>query len=304
MSMEELFINMKITEQVNENSKGIDLKTTEDILRTINNEDKLIPFVVEKAINQIVPLVDEVVRSFNEDGRLFYIGAGTSGRLGVLDASECPPTFGVSENMVIGLIAGGDVALRKALENVEDNVDGGILDLKKRNFCSKDILVGIAASGSTPLVHGAMEYARTLGAVTGAIACTEDAAIFEVADYPILANVGPEIITGSTRMKAGTAEKLILNMITTSSMIKIGKVYDNYMVDMVPANIKLRKRAIYLVSTIAECDEELAKRNLIKTDYDVKISIVMIKKNVDSILAEEILKKAKGNLHRALGEWK
>ncbi|HOE75671.1 MAG TPA: N-acetylmuramic acid 6-phosphate etherase, partial [Rectinema sp.] len=221
------YLERATTESRNVHSEHIDDLPVIEILRIINEEDKGVPFAVEKALPSIAALVEDVVRAFNNDGRLVYIGAGTSGRLGVLDASECPPTFGVPPSMVVGLIAGGDAALRNSIEGAEDHPENGVKALKDIDFSAQDVLVGITASGAAPYVLGAMEYARNLGAAVAAISCNRQSKTFEIAHHKILIEVGPEVITGSTRMKAGTAQKLVLNMITTASMIRIGKVYGN-----------------------------------------------------------------------------
>ena len=220
---------------------------TRQLLENINREDKKVPYVVEKLIPQIEELVDEIVDRMLGGGRLFYLGSGTSGRLGVVDASELPPTFGAEEGMVIGLIAGGDAAIRKAQEWAEDDRDRGSQDLKAYEINRADVVVGIAASGTTPYVVGALEWCREQGIVTAGITCNEETPLDAAADYPIEAPVGPEFVTGSTRMKAGTAQKLILNMISTSVMIKLGRVEDNRMVDMQLTNNKLVERGTQMV---------------------------------------------------------
>jgi len=260
----------------------------------------MVPLAVSKAIPQISSLIDDIVHAFKSGGRLFYIGAGTSGRLGVLDASECPPTFGISPSMVKGIIAGGHVALTSAVEWIEDNEQAGIDALMKEGFTSSDILVGITASGSAPFVKAAMRHAYEMGAIVGAIACNQDSEIFKVAHHSIYLAVGPEIIAGSTRMKAGTAQKLVLNMITTASMIHIGKVHDNYMVDMSPVNAKLVKRAKRLITKITGCDELVAEEMLKASGNHVKTAIVMIQSQVSCDEAKRRLEAAQGNLHRAL----
>ena len=240
-------VSKMTTEQRNPNSFEIDTKSTLEILTIINKEDMTVPGAVTPAIPALSELVDEIVKAFKAKGRLFYIGAGTSGRLGVLDASECPPTFGVPSTMVQGIIAGGKQALTTAVEWVEDDEEAGVEALKQVEFSARDVLVGITASGQAPFVKSAMRYALSLGAVVGALACNRNSPIFENSTHRIFLDVGPEILTGSTRMKAGTAQKLVLNMITTTAMIKLGKVYNNYMVDLTPTNSKLQRRALRLV---------------------------------------------------------
>lgn len=236
-----------MTTETNSNYTDLEKKTVSELLIGINQEDKLVPIAVENAMPQIEKLIPEVVSKLKNGGRLFYIGAGTSGRLGVVDASECPPTFGVSYDMVIGIIAGGDGAIRKAVEGAEDSKELAVLDLKNHHFSANDFLIGIAASGRTPYVIGGLEYARQLGAKTGCVVCNSDSAIAKVCDFPVEVIVGPEFITGSTRMKAGTAQKLVLNMITTVSMVQLGKVKGNKMVDMMLTNEKLVDRGTKMV---------------------------------------------------------
>lgn len=239
----------------------MDVKT---LLHNINNEDKTVPLAVEKAIPQIEALVKEMVPRMKKGGRLFYIGAGTSGRLGVVDASECPPTFGVSFDLVVGLIAGGDGAIRKAVEHAEDDAQQAWVDLKNVNISENDTLIGIAASGRTPYVIGGLEKANQNNILTGCIVCNPDSKMAEVAQFPIEAIVGPEFVTGSTRMKAGTAQKLILNMISTSVMIQLGKVVGNKMVDMQLTNHKLEERAVRMVMDEINVEREVAQELLRK----------------------------------------
>ena len=230
------------TEQVNPATAHIDSCTTLEMVRLINDEDKKVALAVEKVLPEIAQAVDKIAESFSHGGRLFYIGAGTSGRLGVLDASECPPTFGVKPDMVQGLIAGGDSALIKAVEGAEDNRQLAAENLRERNFTAADVLVGITASGRTPYVLGGVEFAKTLGAVTVGVSCVENSALAQAVDIAITPVTGAEALTGSTRMKAGTATKMVLNMLTTAAMIKIGKVRGNLMVCVQATNDKLRDR--------------------------------------------------------------
>lgn len=291
---------LPLTEQRNPRSFQIDTKSTEEILRIINTEDKTIPTIVEKSIPNLVPLIDCLVSIFQKNGRLFYIGAGTSGRLGVLDASECPPTYGVSPEMVQGFIAGGDTALRKSVENAEDSAEQGIAQLQSANFSSNDMLIGITASGSAPYVIGTMEYARSLGSPVGAISCNPDSLTFSHADYAICIPVGPEIIAGSTRMKAGTAQKLVLNMISTTAMIKLGKVYNNFMIDLVPVNAKLIKRSIRLISEITACTIEKATLYFEQSGKNIRTAIIMASLEIKKSEAESLLNGAKNNINKAL----
>ncbi len=235
-----------------------------ELLININNEDKTVPYAVEKAIPQIEELAQQIVTKLKEGGRLFYIGAGTSGRLGIVDASECPPTFGVSHDLVIGLMAGGDAAIRKAVEFAEDSTEQGWLDLKEYNITEKDIVVGIAASGTTPYVIGALKTCNEHGIITGCITCNHDSPLALTAQFPIVVVVGPEFVTGSSRMKAGTAQKLVLNMLSTSAMIQLGKVKGNKMVDMQLSNNKLVDRGTKMVMDALTISESLANELLLK----------------------------------------
>lgn len=240
----------------------LELMSTEELLRNMNREDKTVPEIIENEIPKIQQLVDVIVQQIEKGGRLFYIGAGTSGRLGVLDASECPPTFGVSDDVVIGLIAGGDVALRKAVENAEDNNTQAWQDLQKFNINEKDVLIGIAASGTTPYVIGGIKKANENGLITGCITNNKNSPLAVEAKYPLEIEVGPEFVTGSTRMKSGTAQKLVLNMISTSVMIKLGRVKGNKMVDMQLSNKKLVNRGITMIMEELGVNEIEASRLL------------------------------------------
>lgn len=244
--------------------KDLENMSIKELLRNINNEDKKVSLAIEKSLNQIENLVEKVVEKFEKGGRLFYIGAGTSGRLGVLDASECPPTYGVPDDWVIGLIAGGDGALRKAVENAEDDTVQAWKDLQEFNINSNDVLVGIAASGGTPYVVGGLEDANKNGVTTGCITCNLNSAVSSVSQFPIEVIVGSEFVTGSTRMKAGTAQKLVLNMISTSLMVKLGRVKGNKMVDMQLSNKKLINRGTLMIAKELNVDDALAKELLLK----------------------------------------
>lgn len=291
---------MNSTEDRNPISYDLDLKSTREILEIINNEDQKIAYKVKDAMDQIQPLVDEVITTFVNGGRLFYLGAGTSGRLGVLDASETVPTFSVNPTLVTGLIAGGDDALRNPIENAEDSKEAAKMDLQKANLTNKDFVIGIAASGRTPYSIGAVEYAREIGAKTGSIACNKDAKISTYVDYPIEIETGAEVLSGSTRMKAGTATKMVLNMITTTAMIKIGKVYDNLMVDLKPTNEKLVDRATKIISEISGYDYESSKKILSQANNNVKAAIIMATKNVDYEESIKILENNKGFIREDL----
>ncbi|EPJ3743419.1 N-acetylmuramic acid 6-phosphate etherase [Proteus mirabilis] len=291
-----------VTESRNHHSEHIDTLSTLEMLKVINNEDKKVPFAVEATLPHIARLVDKVVTAFSQGGRLIYCGAGTSGRLGILDASECPPTYGIPHDMVIGLIAGGHKAILQAVENAEDNVQLGAEDLRQLNFNAKDVLVGIAASGRTPYVIGALEYARSLGAVTGAISCNPDSPIAQRADIAITPIVGPEVVTGSSRMKAGTAQKLVLNMITTGAMIKMGKVFGNLMVDVEATNAKLIERQIRIVMQATECERATAEQALAQCRRHCKTAILMILAGVDAQQATQLLAQNKGFIRQALAK--
>lgn len=253
---------MKRTTEEDSNYNHLEKMSVAEILQGINEEDKSIPFVIEKVLPAIKKVVDIIVEKISNGGRLFYIGAGTSGRLGVLDASECPPTYGVPYDMVIGIIAGGDQAIRKAVENAEDDMEQAWIDLSTYNICDKDVVVGIAASGTTPYVIGGLRKANQNGLETACIVCNDHSAIAAEAKYPIEVVVGPEFVTGSTRMKSGTAQKLILNMISTASMIRLGRVKGNKMVDMQLTNSKLVDRAVNMVMQSTKLDQESAQKLL------------------------------------------
>ena len=266
---------IKVTEQES-SYQHLEKMNVSDLLKNINNEDKTVPYVVEQAISQIEKLVYQVVTKLKDGGRLFYIGAGTSGRLGIVDASECPPTFGVPYDLVIGLIAGGDEAIRKAVEYAEDSVNQGWNDLQSYHITAQDVVIGIAASGTTPYVIGALERCNENGIVTGCVTCNKNSPLSNAAQYPVEVVVGPEFVTGSSRMKAGTAQKLVLNMITTTTMIQLGRVKGNKMVDMQLTNNKLVDRGTRMVM------EEL---------------------NIDQFLAEQLLQK-QGNVRAAINHFR
>lgn len=292
-----------LTEAINPNTFDIDERGMEDILRLINEEDKKVPFTVEKEIPKIAILVEEILKRIYRGGRVFYIGAGTSGRLGVLDASEIPPTFGEDPNLFQGIIAGGDEALRNSIEGAEDDYEQGKKDLLEKNLKEEDVVIGIAASGRTPYVIGALEYAKSIGAFTTSIVCNKNTPMEKVSDLTITLLVGPEVISGSTRMKAGTAQKLVLNMISTTVMIKRGKVYGNLMVDVQIKNTKLRKRAINIIKTICGLSEEEAEEYLKKAKENTKIAIIMAKIGLDYETSKFYLEKNKGNIKGTLKEF-
>ena len=269
---------MNKTECRNKNSIGIDKKNSLQIVKVINKEDKKVIKAVKQALPEISKAIDICYEALLNNGRVIYIGAGTSGRLGVLDASEMPPTFGVDNNQIVGLIAGGDDALRNPIEGAEDDPKAILVDLKKIKFTKKDVLLGASASGGAPYVISGLKYAKKLGSKTISLSTNKNTKIGSIVDVAIEPDVGPEIITGSTRMKSGTAQKLVFNMISTGAMIKLGKVYDNLMIDVSASNIKLKKRAIGIVKEFVKDKEEKEIENiLIETKYNVKKSIVMLK---------------------------
>lgn len=289
-----------LTEQVNPASENIDALPTEEVLRIINAEDQKVAAAVARELPHIAMAVDVIVDRMSKGGRLFYVGAGTSGRLGVLDAAECPPTFNVPPELVQGLIAGGERALHSAGEASEDDAGLGAADLAARGFTSKDVLVGIAASGRTPYVLGAVEAARKLGAVTVGVSCTPDSELARAVEIPITPLPGPEILAGSTRMKAGTATKLVLNMLSTAAMIRLGLVFGNLMVNVQPRNTKLEDRAKRIIAQAAGVDYDIAGALLKQAGNDVKTAIVMARLGISKENAEKRLREAAGRVSRAL----
>ncbi|MBK5075064.1 N-acetylmuramic acid 6-phosphate etherase [Budviciaceae bacterium CWB-B4] len=293
-------LNSMVTESRNKASEDIDQLSTLEMLRVINNEDKKVALAVEKELQHIADAVDIISSAFTDGGRLVYCGAGTSGRLGILDASECPPTYGTKPEQVIGLIAGGHQAIFKAVENAEDSLELGIEDLKAISFSSKDVLVGIAASGRTPYVIASMEYAKSLGANIISISCNPDSPIAQQADIAITPVVGGEVVTGSSRMKAGTAQKLVLNMLTTGSMIKIGKVYGNLMVDVEATNAKLVERQKNIVMQATDCSREEAEQALSQCQRHCKTAIVMVLTGMNAEQAKQALSASHGFIRAAI----
>lgn len=289
-----------VSEERNPRTMGIDLMSTPEIVATINGEDRLVPEAVGKTLPQVAQAVDRIVEAFGKGGRLVYIGAGTSGRLGVLDASECPPTFGVPPTMVVGVIAGGLGALVSAVEGAEDSAEGGAADLRAIDLTNRDVVVGIAVSGRTPYVIGALNYAKSLGAVTVGLTCNPASVIAGMADISIAPLVGPEVVTGSTRLKSGTAQKLVLNMLSTASMIRIGKTYQNLMVDVRTSNEKLLARAVRIVMQATDCPEQVAEDALERTGNDVKLAILTILTGQNVEEARAAMAGAGGFLRRAL----
>lgn len=291
-------MNISQTENLNKNTENIDTATTLDVVKMINNEDFNAVNAVQKCLPEISKAVDIIVENFNNDGRLIYFGAGTSGRLGVLDASECPPTFSTPETMVVGVIAGGDHALRHAIEGAEDKPEFAKEDFDKLNINKKDTVVAISASGNAAYVVEVLKLAKEKNCKTIAVTSNKNALTKEFADIFICAETGAEAISGSTRMKAGTAQKLILNMLTTASMVKIGKVYKNYMIDVKPTNDKLKKRAVKITASIAEVDEQKAQEVLSANGYKIKHAILNLKYGLSEDKAERLIKENNGILRK------
>ena len=289
-----------ITEQRNPHSMEVDRLSALEIVTLMNTEDKQVPLAVERVLPQIAQVVEAVVKAFQCGARLVYLGAGTSGRLGVLDASECPPTFGVHNEMVKGIIAGGEPAIRYPIEGAEDNSNAAVTDLQAIDFNAKDVLVGIAASGRTPYVLSALGYAKQLGAITVSIASNPNSPMAQTADIAIDTLVGAEVLTGSSRLKSGTAQKLVLNMISTASMILLGKCYENLMVDVQASNEKLKARAVRIVMQATECDETIAEQTLTIAEQNAKLAIMILLSGLEKDEAQALLEKEKGRLRKAL----
>jgi N-acetylmuramic acid 6-phosphate etherase len=279
-----------ITEQRNEKTANLDKLSVPEIIQIMNAEDQTVAVSVQRALPEIGAAVSGIVEIMKRGGRLFYVGAGTSGRLGILDASECPPTFGVSRELVTGIIAGGEAAIMTAIENAEDDADAGARDIEAV-ITAADAVVGIAASGNTPYVIGAIRRAREIGALTAGVSCNSGARLSEAAQYAIEVPVGPEIVTGSTRLKAGTATKMVLNMITTTAMIKLGKVYGNLMVNVQATNLKLRDRVVRIVQDATGADQATAAAHVEQGDGDARLAILMIKFGIGKVKALEALQQ-------------
>lgn len=288
------------TETRNPNTMDLDIMTPLEVVTAMNKEDANVPKAIEAILPQIATVVEWAVESLEQGGRLFYMGAGTSGRLGVLDAAECPPTFGVSPDVVVGLIAGGDKAFLKAVEGAEDSFDLGRQDLIDHKLDSRDLVVGIAASGRTPYVLGGLAYAKEVGCRTAAVSCNAGCDIGKAAHLAVEAVVGPEVLTGSTRLKAGTAQKLILNMISTATMVGVGKAYQNLMVDVMMTNEKLHVRAENIVMAATGVEREEARKAINAAQGNAKTAITMLLKGCDAAEAKERLEKAKGHVREAL----
>ncbi|HAB50072.1 MAG TPA: N-acetylmuramic acid 6-phosphate etherase [Lactobacillus sp.] len=288
------------TEKRNEKTTDLDKMSISTALKLMNQEDQQVAKAIQKVLPKIKPVIEATITAFKHGGRLIYLGAGTSGRLGVLDAAECVPTFGVSPNQVIGLIAGGKQAMTLAVEGAEDDLTLAKKDLSALQLNDKDVVVGIAASGRTPYVIGGLKYARDLGATTASIACNLDALISQYAEFAIEVDCGPEFLTGSTRLKAGTAQKMILNMLSTISMIGIGKVYHNLMVDVKPTNEKLVERSKRIIMQATDCTYEVAEKTFIEAKQDVKLAIVMLLTNCSAKEGKEKLQHAQGFVAKTL----
>lgn len=296
----ELNLSKLITEGRNPNTMNIDCVSTEEMIKLINEEDKKVALAVENETSNIARAVDTIAEKLREGGRLIYMGAGTSGRIGILDASECPPTYGTDPSMVQGLIAGGQSAILKAVEGAEDDGPRGVQDLKDINFNIKDVVVGIAASGRTPYVVAALEYANDIGATTIGVSCNPNSDLANASQISIAPIVGPEVVTGSTRMKAATAQKMVLNMLSTGAMIKLGKVYQNLMVDMQASNLKLVERALRIVTQATGISREESEKVLKETEYDVKLAILMIESKLSKEDARKLLDVNHGYIRNAL----
>ncbi len=292
---------LPITEQENPNTANIDRVSTFEAATLINNEDKLVASAVEKVLPQVALAIDKIVERLNNGGRLFYIGTGTSGRLGVLDASECPPTFGVSPELIQGIIAGGYDALYKAVEASEDDTDAGIRDLQSRNLSAKDAVVGIAASGRTPYTNGAVEYARNSGCFTVGLTCVPDSLLTKTAELAIVPVVGAEPVTGSTRMKSGTSHKMILNIISTVTLIKLGYVKGNRMTNVRASNVKLRERSLRILMAETHLDESTAQHLMDEANYDLRIALVMFRAKTNYETAETALISTGFVVEKAVG---
>lgn len=288
------------TEQRNPNTMNIDTLSTLDMMKLINQEDHRVADAVGEVTDKIAQAVDVIAEKLAAGGRLIYCGAGTSGRLGILDAVECPPTYSTDPETVQALMAGGYGAIFKAVEGAEDSKELGVQDMQNIHFSQKDVLVGIAASGRTPYVRGCMEYAKQLGAPTVAVTCCPGSELDQFADIGIAPAPGPEVVTGSTRMKSGTAQKMVLNMLSTGAMIKLGKVYGNLMVDVKPSNEKLIRRCVTIVCSAAECTEAEATKALEECDYRPKVAIVMVLRGVNADTACTMLQKAEGRIAKVL----
>lgn len=292
-----------MTEKKNENSRDLDRLSARAIVQMMNDEDKKVPYAVERVLDQVSESVEIIVAALENEGRLFYFGAGTSGRLGILDASECPPTFGTDPELVQGVIAGGPSAMVRAVEGAEDSMELGREDVRLHGITSQDVVVGIAASGRTPYVMGVLKEAQLIGARTIAVSCNEKATINEGVDVAINVVVGPEVLTGSTRLKAGTAQKLVLNMLTTATMIRMGKVYGNLMVNVQATNHKLKERVKRIIMEVTGVSYDEAEKLSVLADGDAKIAILMRLTGTSREEANRLLKLTKGRIREAIQQY-
>jgi len=292
----------RITEETNPASKNLDRRSALEIVRLMNREDARVAGGVAREISAIAKAVDAIVARMKAGGRMLYVGAGTSGRIGILDASECPPTFGVSPNLVRGVIAGGKRAITKSIEGAEDRLADGARDLRELRLTKKDSVVGIAASGTTPYVLGALHYAKRRGALTISVTANRRSPIAQSAQIAITPEVGPEILAGSTRLKAGTSQKMVLNMLSTAVMVRLGHAYDNLMIDMGEANEKLRERAQWILQEASGKSVSAVTRALRQTGHDLRLSLILLKRGVSAAQARRLLKQSGGNLRKALNE--
>lgn len=297
------FIDPRLTERRNPRTVGIDVASSLEVVDLLNAEDRTVPAAVAGARESIAAAIDLVVQAFAAGGRLVYVGAGTSGRLGVLDAAECPPTFGSDPSQVVGIIAGGQPALTRSQEGAEDDRDAGARAMDDANVDARDVVIGIAASGTTPYVFAALERAHHLGARTGYLTCsTPPDALVAICDVGIVVPVGPEVLTGSTRMKAGTATKLVLNTITTGAMVRSGKAYGNLMVDLMAMSAKLHDRGERIVMETCSVDRTTAREAIDRAGGSVKVAIVMVRRGVDAAEARDLLAGAGGIVRRVIGD--
>ena len=292
----------RITEERNAASKNLDRMSSLEIIRLMNREDRKVAFAVGRTLSAIAQAIDEIVARMTMGGRLIYVGAGSSGRIGVLDASECPPTFGVSPTLVRALIAGGKKAIRQSVEGAEDRPKDGARDLRKIRLSNLDSVVGIAASGTTPYVLGAIAFAKRRGALTIGVAANRRSPLANSAAIAITPEVGPEILAGSTRLKAGTSQKMVLNMLSTAVMVRLGHAYDNLMIDMGEANEKLRERAQWILKEASDRDVSAVTRALRQSGHELRLALIMLKRGVSAKQARNILRESRGNLRKALGE--
>ena len=287
------------TEQRNPRSRGLDKKSTLEVLRLLNREDAHVAASVRRELPKIAQAVDAIVKAFGKGGRLFYVGAGTSGRLAVLDAAECPPTFGTKPSMVQAIIAGGGKALRRSVEGAEDSATAGARDLSSAGFSKRDVVVGIAASGTTPYVLGALKFAKRHGAITVGVTSNVDSPLARLSQIAIVPDTGAEIVAGSTRLKAGTAQKMVLNLLSTAAMVRIGRVYEGWMVHVALANSKLRSRGVQILHEAADVTKRVAERALREANYDLAVALVALKSSTTLRKARRALASADGNVHKA-----